>query len=101
MRIDRCPSSAAMASRLIPRLDGLGGEGVTQPVGVHPLDPGPLPDPLHDPVDAVAVERPSLVGDQQTAVIAPHLGPPGGELVNEGGVERDQPVMVQLADGDA
>jgi hypothetical protein len=49
-----------------PAVDGLGGEGVAQPVGVHGVDAGDGADAGHDPVDGAPVDRGVVIGEQPT-----------------------------------
>ena len=76
---------------------------MAQPVRVHPRDPGGPGDPVHDPGDQMPVQRPALVGDQ--ALVAADVvevgGGPGGEELDELGVQRHVAVVAELAERDA
>ena len=61
MSMERWPSRAAIASRLMPAVDGLGGEGVAQLVGVDVADAGPLGDAADVAVDGAPVEGLAVV----------------------------------------
>ena len=91
-----------MASRLIPRVDGLGGECVAQLVGMDMADPGPLGDRRHVAMDGAPIERPPVVTLEEVprARATTH----GPVLVDEIDQHRQQghvAVVVQFADRDA
>jgi hypothetical protein len=46
-------------------VDGLGSQGVAQPVRVKVSDPGPLGYPFEHAGHAVTVQQPALMGQQQ------------------------------------
>jgi hypothetical protein len=81
-------------------VDRLGGQRVPQPVRGHPGDPGGAADPVHDPRDDVPVQRAAVVGDQPlvAADVVKVGGGPGGDQL---GVQRDVPVVAELAQRDA
>ena len=57
-------------------VDGLGGEGVAQLVGVNVADTGALGDALDDAGHLVAAEGPPVLGDEPTgAVVGMGRGP--------------------------
>ncbi len=82
-------------------VDGLGGQGVAQLVGVDvPLTcrgPGLVDEPGHGvPVQGLAV----LVGDEQLVAGGDVRGPVGADELDEVGVQGQVAVLVQLADRD-
>ncbi len=50
-------------------VDGLGGEGVAELVGVDVADPGGLRDPVDDAGNDVAIEASAVEDDQSVEVI--------------------------------
>jgi hypothetical protein len=86
-----------------PAVDGLGGEGVAEPVGVHVVDAGDGADAGHDLVDGAPVDRGVVIGEQPTggADVLCVGGGPLGEQVDDFGVERDHAVVAELADRDS
>jgi hypothetical protein len=80
-------------------VDRLGGQGVPQPVRVHRGNPGGPADPVHDPSDDVPVQRAAVVGDQpfMAADVVEVGGGPGGEQLDQLGVQRHVPVGAELA----
>ena len=83
-------------------VDGLGGQRVAQPVRVHAGNPGGPADAGDDAADEVAVQGAAVVGDQ-ALVVADVLqvgGGPGGEQLDELGVQRDVAVVAELAQRD-
>src|SRR6202012_1533362 len=72
-------------------VDGLGGQGVPEPVGVHAGDPGGAADAGDKAADEVAVQGAAVVGDQPfvPADVLEVGGGPGGEQADELGVQRD------------
>jgi hypothetical protein len=83
-------------------VDGLGGQGVAQLVGVH-ADAAAAADTADDAADLVAVQRASVVGGQAPAgadVIGVDGGPDGEER-DQLGVRRHVPVVAELAERDA
>ena len=86
-----------------PAVDGLGGEGVAQAVGVHVVDPGDGADAGDDAVHGATIDRVVVVGEQPPApadVLAVGGGPLGEE-VDDFGVQGDHAVVAELADRDA
>jgi hypothetical protein len=84
----------------MPRFDGLGGEGVTQAVGVHVVDAGDRSDAGDDSVHGATVDRVVVVGEEPAAgadvlVVG---GGPVGEEVDDFGVQGDHAVVAELAD---
>jgi hypothetical protein len=60
-------------------VDGLGGEGVSQPVRVHAVHAGCATDAVNDAADGVSVQRPAVISDQ-AAMRADVLDVDGGPL---------------------
>ena len=85
-----------------PAVDGLGGEGVAELVGVHVADAGVAGDRGDDAVHGAPVDRGVVIGEE------PALGPdvvgvgggPLGEELDEVGVQGDEAVVAELADRD-
>jgi hypothetical protein len=82
---------------------GLGGQRVAQPVGVHARDPGGAAGAGDDAADEVPVQRAAVVGDQAVTVadVLEVGGGPGGEQLDELGVQGDVAVVAELAQRDA
>lgn len=86
----------------MPRLK-LGGEGVAELVGVDVSDAGSSCGGGADAVNGARHDRCVVIGDE-SALSADVVGVGGGPLGEQGdevGVEWDEPVVAQLADGDA
>jgi hypothetical protein len=83
-------------------VDGLGGEGVAELVGVGG-HAGAAGDATNDAPDLVAVDGAAVVGDEPvvSADAIEVVGAPPGEECDEVGVEGDEAVGAQFADGDA
>jgi hypothetical protein len=84
-------------------VDGLGGEGVSQAVGVHVVDAGDGADAGDDAVHGAAIDRVVVIGEEPAAP-ADVLCVGGGPLceqVDDFGVEGDHAVVAELADWDA
>jgi hypothetical protein len=81
-------------------VDGLGGEGVAELVGVHVVDAGGPADATDDAADLVAVDRPAVVGDEApvSADVVLVGGGPVGEQVNEVRMQGDVAVVAELAE---
>ena len=76
-------------------VDGLGGQGVAQLVGVEVAEPGPAGHPVEHAGDHVAVQRPALHAEQEA--LAGMGRPPGVEQGQQHRVQRDVAVVAQLA----
>ncbi len=84
-------------------VDRLGGEGVAELVGVDVADAGVAADGGHDAMHGSSVDRCVVVGDEPV-LGADVVGVGGGPLGEEGdefGVEWDEAVVAEFADGDA
>jgi hypothetical protein len=83
-------------------VDGLGGQRVAEPVGVHAGDPGGAADPGDDAADEVPVQRAPVVGDQPLvpADVLEVGGGPGGEQLDQLGVQWHVAVVAELAQRD-
>src|SRR5581483_7305438 len=79
---------------------GLGGQGVAQLVGRDVTHPGGFGDPVEDPGDDVAVDPPAVAVEQQPKIVGRFPGRPVCEQLDDLGVERNETVVVELADGD-
>ena len=84
-------------------VDRLGGEGVPEPVRVDARDARSAGDPCDDAGDGVAVQGAAVVGGQPLvpADVLEVGGGPGGEQRGQLGVQRDVPVVAELAERDA
>src|SRR6185312_5166463 len=84
-------------------VDGLGGQRVTEPARVHAGDAGSAADAGDDAADEVPVQRAAVVGDQALvpADVLEVGGGPGGEQLDELGVQRDVTAVAELAQRDA
>jgi hypothetical protein len=104
LRVDQCHFHFAVAEQrgdgLEPHaVDGLGGQGVPQPVGVHAGDAGGAGD---DAADDIPVQRPAVVGDQSlvaAGVLEAGCGP-GSHEGDELAVQRHVAVVAELAERD-
>jgi hypothetical protein len=86
-----------------PPVDGLGCEGVTEPVGVHVVDPGDGADAGDDSVHGATVDGDVVVGEEPAGgpdVLGVGSGPVGEQL-DDLGMEGDHAVLAELADWDA
>ena len=81
-------------------VDRLGGERVTQLVGMQVTEARPSPGPVHHAGDDVAGERSSAVGEQQPEVAVVMACPPGVEQREKRRVQRHVAVVVELPDRD-
>jgi hypothetical protein len=83
-------------------VDGLGGQRVAQPVRVHAGNPGGPAHAGDDAADEVAVQRAAVISDQPLAAadVLQVGGGPGGEQLDELGVQRDVAVVAELAERD-
>ena len=83
-------------------VDGLGGEGVAELVGVDG-DAGAASDAAHDAGECVSVEAAAVIGDESIvgADVVEVVGGPAGEEGDEVGVEWDVAVVAEFADRDA
>src|SRR5438552_19182476 len=81
-------------------VDGLGGQGVAEPVRVDARDAGGTGDAADDPPDEVPVQRAAVVGDQPLvrADVAEVRGCPGAEQPGAVGVQGPVPVLAVLSD---
>ena len=82
-------------------VDGLGGQGVPQLVGMDVGQPGGAAGAVDQPGDAVPVERAAALVGQQQRVVGVDVG--GAVVIDEGDqvrVQRQVAVLVELADGD-
>ena len=82
-------------------VDGLGGQGVPQLVGVDVGQPGGGAGPVDHPGDGVPVQRPAVLPGQQQRVAGPDVR--GAVAVDQGdqlGVQRQVAVLAELADRD-
>jgi hypothetical protein len=90
-----------MASRLIPPVDRLGGQGVPQLVWVDVRQPGGRAGPVDHPGDGVPVQRGAVLPGQQQRVLRGHVRVSvvldQGEQVR---VQRQVAVLAELADRD-
>jgi hypothetical protein len=84
-------------------VDRLGGQRVAQPVRVDAGNPGGAGDAGNDAGDDVPVQRAAMVGDQPFvgSDVVEVGGGPGGEQLDELGVQGHVPVVAQLAQRDA
>ena len=74
------------------------GEGVAQLVRVHVAESGRAGDTAHDPADVMAVQRATVVGDQQLVRVV--AGAPVVEEFDKDGVQWQVAVVAELADWD-
>jgi hypothetical protein len=83
-------------------VDGLGGEGVAELVGVGG-HAGAAGDATNDAPDLVAVDGAAVVGDEPpvSADVVEVVGAPPGEECDEVRVKWVEAVVAQFADGDA
>ena len=83
-----------------PSVDGLGGEGVSELVGVDGPDAHVDADASHDAVHGPPVDRDVAVSEEPalTAVVVGVGGRPLAEQLHEVGVQGDEPVVAELAD---
>jgi hypothetical protein len=83
-------------------VDGLGGQGVAQLVGVD-ADAAAAADAADDTADLVAVQGAAVVGGQAAAGadVGQVDGGPGGEQRDQLGVQGHVAVVAELAEGDA
>jgi hypothetical protein len=84
-------------------VDGLGGQGVPQTVGVHAVDPGDGVDAGDDSVHGATVDGDVVVGEEPAGgpdVLGVGSGPVGEQL-DDLGMEGDHAVVAELADWDA
>jgi hypothetical protein len=83
-------------------VDRLGGQRVAKPVRVHAGNPGTSPGPPDDPADDVPVQLAAVIGDQPlVAADVPEVGRgPGGEQRDQVRVQRNIPVVAELAERD-
>src|SRR6266496_1775462 len=99
--MDRCPSSAAIASRRMPRLIAwVARVWRSWWMDFHFAGPPDAPD---NASDLVTVQRSAVVGGK-TPMAADVLqvgGGPGGKQLDELGVERHVAVVAELAERDA
>jgi hypothetical protein len=83
-------------------IDGLGGEGVAQPMRVNGAgDPGSSGDALDPAVDGVTVQRPLGSGQEPTGSEGPVTCSILGDEFDEVREQRDEAVVVKLADLEA
>ena len=80
-------------------VDGLGGQGVAQLVGVDVSDAGVAGDPVEHASDLVTIDWPVVPDDQAVDVIDPIL-PVSVEEFDQLGVERDVAVVAEFPDRD-
>ena len=59
--MERCPEQGGNGLEAHPPVDGLGGQGVAQLVGMDVADPGPFGDRRHVAVDGAPVEGLTVV----------------------------------------
>jgi hypothetical protein len=83
-------------------VDGLGGEGVAELVGVDVTDPGGVSGSLNGAVEAFGWDWSAAVAEQQVAAqTCGALGEPVVEEFFQVGVEWDVAVVVEFPDGGA
>jgi len=83
-------------------VDGLGSQGVAEPVGVHARNARGGGDAAHDPADDVPVQDAAVVGDQPLVpadVLQVRAGP-RGQQCDQVGVQGHVPVVAELAERD-
>jgi hypothetical protein len=86
-----------------PPVDGLGGEGVAELVGVDVADPGLFGDPADHAGDPMPVDAAGPVGEEVTvpADVFPVGLLVGGDVFDQVGVEGDVSVVSEFADWDS
>jgi len=102
--VDRRHLEAAVPEQLTdglqahPTVEGLGGQGVAQLVGMDMADAGGLCGAPDHPGDHVPVERPAMVGDEQPADAVVGMVLPACEQLHQPRVQGHHPVVVELAE---
>ena len=82
-------------------VDGLGCQGVAEPVRVEVADPGATAEEVAHACDGVSADGLAVLGEQAARGVGWGGGAPVLDELDEVGVQGDVAVVAQLADRDA